>query len=633
MATKQKWFTDEFAEKVWQKKYAGKYLNIDVYLDALAWKFAGGDANFSNELRRLFDEKKFIFGGRILALAGNPDSRSSAMNCTSHKVEDDTLESIAETAYTIMRASSRGQGIGSDLSKLRPKDAPVNNAASTSTGAISFMEMLSTVSGTIGQNGRRAALLFSLDVSHPDIWRPGEKDVQCPACHGKGCLKCDGEGYLPYDFLHVKNIPGKVETANISVNITDEFMRAVEADAQWELFFEGESSKGPFRVSRTVPARALFKAIAKNAWRSAEPGLLFQDTARFFSNSDLFDYPVIGVNACSEQVLDQDGVCLLGQMNLGQYVVNPFTDNSEFDFENFEKDVAIAVRSLDNVINVELSEERSISDTQRESLINLRRIGLGVMGLADMLAMLGCSYSNNEKTLFILHRVFSAFRDASYKASIDLAKRFGPAPIWRIGKNQRRDIIKYGFYSSLPADIKEEIIEHGMRNVCVTSIAPTGSVANLMGAASGVEPLFALEYTRMTRISGKDEHVNYVHPGVAGSRAMGKPDSIWDTAYTVSPDQHVHVQAFIQQYIDSSIAKTTNLPSSATVEDVEDIYMLAWKLGCKGITVYRDGSRHEQVLTVKDKKEEEKCPVCGSELTMKEGCVTCESCGEYGKCV
>lgn len=616
---------DSFGHEIFKKKYQGVFDTPFDYYKHLASIVSLGDDSLANKFFEMMWEKRFSPGGRILAYAGRPDSRMSLVNCTTHSIEEDSLESISSAAFSIMRASSRGQGIGIDISALRPKDAPVNNAAITSTGAISFMEMLNSIGGTIGQEGRRAAMLFSISDSHPDLFRPDDKSVVCPKCGGKGCKHCNN-GFIPYDFIHVKRIPGKVENANISVKISDAFMRAVELDHMWELGYTGRSGKKVFDVSRTLPARDLFHAIAKSAHESAEPGVLYWDMSKRKSNSDRFgdEWAVQSVNACSEQVLDQDGVCVLGSLNLSAYVANPFTADAKFDYDKFMEDIALGVEFLDNIVSLELQNGNYISDRQKRSLEYLRRIGLGVMGMADMLGMMGFPYANEPATRAFLEGIFSTLRDTAYKASIRLGREKGVAKVWDETEGYRYDILQGGFFSSLPNWTKADILQYGTRNVAIISIAPTGSISNLLGVSSGIEPLFALEYTRMTRINGYDQFVDYVQPSVEASRKAGMPDSIWQTAYQVSPTDHVRIQALIQQFVDSSISKTTNLPKKASILDIQEVYKLGWQLGLKGMSVYRDGSRETQVLKVKDSGD--KCPNCGADLAHHEGCVECPAC-------
>jgi len=618
------WFSNSFSEDIWRTKYAGIFSDLSEYFIQLAREAALSSKEKEHDFTRLLVEKKFSPGGRILAAAGRPDAKVSYMNCTTHAIQKDSLEGINDAVYSVMRASSRGQGIGIDLSKLRPSGAPVNNAALTSTGAISFMELINHAGGIIGQQGRRGALLFSLDVDHPDLWRPNELDIPCPRCADRGnigCLYCEGKGYFPYDFLNVKKVPGRAENSNISVNVTDAFMQAVKEKRDFDLLFTGNN----YLFKRTVPAQKLFAELARAAFKSAEPGVLFTDTTRKFSNSDIFgdEWKVVGVNACTEQLLDHEGVCNLGSMNLAAYVLDPFTADARFDYETFFVDVQTATEFLDNVLTLELQRGYSISAQQSRSIEYLRRIGLGVMGFADSLAMLGLEYSFNERTKAFIQKVFPTLRDAAYLKSASLAAEKGSAFAWAESLS-RGDLLDQAFYASLPTVVKDSIKMLGLRNITLTSVAPTGTISNFFGVSSGIEPLFALQYTRRVRMNGKEEFLEITHPGVLQSRAAGRDDSIWQTAYEVSPKDHVLLQAEIQKFIDQSISKTTNLPRTATPTDVETVYSMAYELGLKGIAVYVDGSRDSQILYTSNS-----CPNCGEQgnIIGADGCKTCTVCG------
>jgi len=626
------WFTDPFAREIFETKYKGERKGVEDHFWYLAQTVAeaGGDPRYARRYYDLMINKRFSPGGRILAYAGRPTAKLSLMNCTTHEVPGDSLEDISDTAYTIMRASSRGQGIGIDISNLRPFDSPVNNAAKTSTGAISFMQMLNNVGATIGQEGRRAALLFSIADDHPDLYRLGHKDMLCPVCGGAGCDACFN-GYIPMDFLNIKRLPG-MSSANISVRISDAFMDAAISDQLWTLSFKGNSGGQDFRSETIISAQDLFDTLAHSAHAAAEPGVLFWDTSKRFSNSDLFgdEWRIVGVNACSEQVLDQDGVCNLGSMNLAAYVYDPFTSYARFDMTSFTSDVMASVRFLDEVIDLELDNKGWITDRQRRSLIMLRRVGLGVMGLADTLAMLGYSYSSNPTTVSFVNSVFKSMRDAAYTQSVTMAHEKGPAKAWDITEDSRESISRQGFFGTLPPNLRRSIIDHGTRNVTLLSVAPTGTISNLFGVTSGIEPLFAPRFTRRVRMSGNDEFIEYVHPGVKLALANGKSENIYETAYEVSPDDHIALQALAQEYIDQSISKTLNLSKDATPGDVAIAYRTGWEKGLKGMTVYVDESRSEQVLYAHD-KEEDKCPQCGGDLVHENGCIDCSVC-TYSLC-
>jgi ribonucleoside-diphosphate reductase alpha chain len=598
-------FVNDLSREIWQNKYSGDFTDVEEYYRYGARLISLGNKYFENRFFDMLWNKRFSPGGRILTVMGRPNSKISFANCTTHAVQDDSLEAISAAGYAIMRSSSRGQGIGVDLSALRPAGAPVNNAARTSTGAISFMEMLNNIGGTIGQEGRRAALLFSLSDSHPDLWRN------------------DG-----YDFLRVKNIPGKVENANISVRISDDLMRAVQNDRDWLLYFNGSSGDQSFLEKHIVRAKDLFRELAMSNWKSAEPGLLFWDTIKRRSNSDLFgkEWEVVGCNACSEMLLDQEGICNLGSLNLAAYVNKPFTVDAYFDFPKFIHDIRHAVIFMDNVITLEIEGKRSFSKQQMRSNEYLRRTGLGVMGLADTLAMLGLTYSMDRDTVKFVSNVFKTLRDVSYLTSGVLAKSRGPARVWE-NITDRSSILEQGFFVTLPDHVKDSIRRNGTRNITVLSIAPTGSISNLLGVTGSIEPLFARSYKRRVRLGGEDRMVDYAHPGIELSRSLGLSDSVYQTAYEVSPEDHIGMLTLIQSYIDSSVSKTINLSADTAVEDVEKVLQQAWRQGAKGVSIYRDNSRHEQVLYTNEKA----CPNCGEPLIQKDGCEECPSCN-WGKC-
>lgn len=623
------WFTDPFAKEIFDIKYKGDRKDIYDHFHHLAKEVSLGDQRLEDIFYKLMITKRFSPGGRILAYAGRPDAKVSLMNCTTHEVPGDSLEDISDTAYTIMRASSRGQGIGIDISNLRPVDSPVNNAAMTSTGAISFMQMFNNIGATIGQEGRRAALLFSISDRHPDLYRDGKKDSICPDCGGAGCGDCN-DGYIPSDFLNIKRLPG-MDGANISVRISDEFMQAVQGNNMWSFDFAGKSGIDEFQIQSHVPARDIFDSLAFSAHSAAEPGVLFWDTAKRMSNSDLFGWPIVGVNACSEQVLDQDGVCNLGSMNLAAYVQYPFTPNASIDLHTFYNDVGTSIEFLDNVIDIELYNMAWISEQQRESLVQLRRVGLGIMGVADALAMLGLEYSDNTDTRQFLSNIFRMMRDSAYSKSVSLAyRKMRPAGVWLEDKDRWENVLRGGFFQTLPKDLRKSILNKGTRNVTLLSIAPTGTISNLFGVSSGIEPLFAPEFTRRVRMNGGDEFIKYVHPGIRMAREMGLPDSVYQTTYDVSANDHIAIQSLAQIYTDQSISKTLNMPKNATPGDVAQAYRRGWDMNLKGMTVYVDESRQEQVLYQRKSKEDQ-CPQCGGDLKHEAGCTDCVVC-TYSVC-
>lgn len=364
--------------------------------------------------------------------------------------------------------------------------------------------------------------------------------------------------------------------------------------------------------------------------------------------------PVYDINEPVTNSLIANGMvvhnCNLGSMNLTRYVLEPYTDNAHFDYAEFGKDVATSVELLDNALTIEIQKGVHVNDRQSRSIENLRRIGLGVMGFADALTMMGLKYSATDEVRIFIDKLFSLLRDRAYMKSIDLAKKKGACGVWKgLTPNQRRKVLKGGFFRTLPERIKNDIVENGTRNVTLTSIAPTGSISNLLGVSSSVEPLFATSYKRMVRMNGEDEFIDYKPSIVQEALENGVGLDFWNTAYDISPQDHVQIIAWIQKYICSSISKTVNFPSTSTPEHVWEIYQKAWKLGLKGVTVYVDKSRTTQVLYAdslpSDKPEQvfsddwalaqmrdtEACPSCGGELVHQSGCKECSAC-EYSVC-
>lgn len=353
---KNDFFTDTFALQIWEKKYKGNASDVDSFYYRLAQLLSLGDEDLTHRFFKLMYDKRFSAGGRILAYGGRDDSKVSLINCTTHKIVDDSIEGIAKALETTMRASSRGQGIGVDISALRPKGSRVDNAALTSTGAISFMELINNAGNVIGQEGRRAAILFSIDVDHPDVWTE------------------DG-----YDFLNVKSSSGLVENANISIKITDKFMEAVESGEDWELSYSGVSGGKEFTQSRKFPAWKLFQQIVRSAYHNAEPGLLFWDRAVEYSNSDQFgeEWDIVGVNACIHPdtlVTTKDGeitVSELSQREVVPYILtyNEHTGETEWDrplwVKKTREDASVIKLILENNREVILTPDHKVLTENR----------------------------------------------------------------------------------------------------------------------------------------------------------------------------------------------------------------------------------------------------------------------------
>ena len=519
----------------------------------------------------LLSNFKFIPGGRILFGAGQ-QRRATLLNCYYMPIKEDSLEGIFEWCKEAARTYSFGGGVGTDISILRPKGAPVNNSAIYSTGAVSFMDLLSTTTGTIGQAGRRGALMITLDVKHPDI----------------------------QEFIEIKNDAqrSKVQFANISIKISDEFMQAVEDDTDFELKFENEKVK----ISKTIRARDIWEKLVKSAWASAEPGLIFWDSAKKHSPTEYNGMEVHGVNPCSEQALEDYGNCCLGNINLSPFVKNAFTENASIDWENLEKAFQYSVRFLDNVLDYNMKKHPLSSQTKAST--SSRRIGVGFTGFGDMLAKLNIKYDTTEGVEFA-DKMFEHIKNTVYEASTDLASEKGSFPMFDLDTHLSRP-----FLDTIDKRIVEKIKKQGLRNACILTVPPVGSGSLLAGTTSGVEPAFALSYFRRSKSLSKEEFKVY-HPLVTEYREKfglendsELPDT-FVTSHEIKPEMRVRMQAAIQKHIDSCISSTVNLPTDITLEEVEKIYFLAWKLGCKGITVYREGSREGILVTEEEAKSQQ----------------------------
>lgn len=514
-------------------------------------------ANF----RWLLEDFRFIPGGRIMHAAGN-HRRVTALNCYVIPLKDDSIESIFEWMKEAARTYSLGGGVGTDISVLRPRGAPVNNAARSSTGSVSFMELFSLTTGTIGQSGRRGALMITIADNHPDV----------------------------LDFIKVKRNRTRVRYANISVRVSDAFMRAVEEDGTFDLAFENERAS----LRRTVKARELWQELIQGARDYAEPGIIFWDAVKRWSTSEYNGMGVVTTNPCSEIPLEPYGCCCLGNLSLARFVRDEFTSQARVDWEQLERALRYATRFLDNVLDY--NADKHPLPQQSEASLYSRRIGVGFTGLGDMLIMLGLRYDTEAAVSFV-DGLFDRIKHTVYDESVNLAVEKGPFPGYDAEQHARSPFIQ-----ALAPRVRERIERHGLRNVALLTVPPVGSGAALAGVTSGIEPIFDLSYIRRSESLSQEVFTVY-HPLVRDymrrfgvEREEDLPDH-FVTAHQIRPEMRVKMQAAIQRHIDHAISSTVNLPHDAPAEEVERIYFLAWKLGAKGITVYREGSREGILIT------------------------------------
>jgi len=538
---------------------------------------------------------KYVPGGRILAGAGTGFD-VTFYNCFVIPSPKDSRGGILETLKQMVEIMARGGGVGINLSSLRPRGARVKKVNGFSSGPCNWAELFSVATKDIIQQGgtRRGALMLMLWDWHPDI----------------------------EEFITVKQDLSRINGANLSVNISDKFMEAVEKDADWQLVFpdlddpdydekwngdlvEWQKLKKKVKVYKTVKARKLWDLIAQAAWRSAEPGVVFMERYNKLYNNWYWNR-INCVNPCGEEGLPPWGVCNLGSINLSALVKGDGIDKKgHFNFKTLKKIVAIAVRFQDNVVDMDPYIFPGIRKTQLEGE---RRIGLGTMGLADALIKLHLRYGSKESLKFI-DKVYQTIRDVAYETSAEIAKEKGFFP-----KFDKELYLKGEFVKQLPASIKEKIKKYGIRNSLLLMQAPTGSTSLMANTSSGIEPVYEFEFVRKDRLGTHIIRHHLYEKWYKKHEKEIKEGKIKKPAWFVSaseltPEDHVYVQATIQKYVDASISKTVNAPKTHTIDDVKKLYTLAYKLGCKGITYFREGSR-EGVLEkkTKEKKEESKTP-------------------------
>jgi ribonucleoside-diphosphate reductase alpha chain len=572
---------DAFRARIFHDKYALRDANNTILetTPAHLWQRVsrGIAAVEVPEQQRHWEEKfawlltdfRMVPGGRILHAIDNP-ARVTALNCYVVPAPHDSIQGIYHTAWELAETFKRGGGCGVDLSSLRPRNSPVHNAARTSSGAVSFMELYSLTTGIIGQEGRRGALMLTMADSHPDV----------------------------LEFCRSKRNLDKVRYANISVRVTDALMQAIEQDAEWRLRYE--NPQDGIDVQRPVRARELWEELITGARDFAEPGCLFWDTIQRFSVSDRYPgMAVVSTNPCGEEPLEPYGDCCLGSINLAAFVLSPFTSEARLDLQALENTTRFTVRFLDNVLT--WNRGRHPVPQYEAAAEQSRRIGLGIMGLADMLCQLGLKY-DTEAAIEQAAAVVEQIKLWSYDTSADLAAEKGPFPAFAAARH-----FDNPFFASFPPALLEKLSRQGLRNMTLLTVPPTGSTAALAGCTSGIEPIFALAYTRRSESLSTPEfaieHPLAVQYRMTHHLAADAPlPDCFITAHDINPAQRVRMQAAIQRHIDQSISSTINLPRDTSSDIVAQVYRQAWQAGCKGITVYREGAREGILLTEAERR-------------------------------
>ena len=559
---------------IFNKKYRYENESFPEWVN----RVSGGDS----EVAELIEDKKFLFGGRILSNRGldKYGEKITLSNCYVITPPDDSIESIFDCAKKLARTYSYGGGCGVDLSKLAPRGAKVNNTAKSTSGSVSFMDLYSLVTGLIGQNGRRGALMLSIDCHHPDL----------------------------EEFIGIKSDLDRVTKANISVRITDDFMKAVENHEDFTLSFTREETNET--IEKTVNAYEIFKKFSEMNWDYAEPGMLFWDR---ISNYNLVsedkEFSYAGTNPCAEEPLPAGGSCLLGSINLSAFV----KPNKEFDFHDFINTVHTAVRALNEVLDEGLPLHPLRE--QKDSVRDWRQIGLGIMGLADMLIKMEIRYGSKE-AIEICDKIGFHMANTAISTSAKLANQNGTYP-----KYKPCVMDSLYFNENTSSESKKEVEEYGLNNSQLLTIAPTGSLSTMIGVSGGIEPIYANYYERKTEsLHGHDEYYKVYTPIVKEYMDAHelKDDSelpdFFVTAQTLNYKDRIEMQGIWQDHIDASISSTVNVPNDFSVEDVENLYMKAWQRGLKGITLFRDGCKRVPILSTDDNNSEDNAIYKSSDL-------------------
>ena len=635
---------DELAATVWVTKYALKDSDGKIYEKTpddmhrrLAKELARIDLKYPNPLQE--DEffntmqgfKYIVPQGSPMAGIGNNYQISSLSNCfvIGQKNPADSYGGILRVDEEQVQLMKRRGGVGHDLSHLRPSGAAVNNSALTSTGVVSFMERYSNSTREVAQDGRRGALMLSISIKHPD----SEK------------------------FIDAKLDVGKVTGANISVKIDDDFMKAVVENKPYVQQYPVDSTNP--KVRKEIDARKLWNKIVHNAWKSAEPGILFWDTIIKESLPDCYadlGYRTVSTNPCGEIPLCPYDSCRLLAINLYSYVNEPFTPQAKFDFPLFKKHVSVAQRMMDNIIDLELEKvdailkkidtdpedfdvkrvERNLWENIKRKAEEGRRTGIGITGEGDMLAALGLTYGTEIASEFSVE-VHKTLAIEAYRSSMEMAKQRGPFKMFNSEREKNNPFLLR--MKNEDEQLYRDIMQHGRRNVALLTIAPTGSVSILTQTTSGIEPVFLPAYRRRRKINPNDadakisfvdevgdswEEYNVFHHkfliwaekrGIDISQIKSWSSDQVDELVKQSPyykatsndinwSNKVQMQGDVQKWVDHSISVTINLPENVSEDLVGDLYVKAWSVGCKGVTVYRDGSRTGVLISNKEKKDD-----------------------------
>ncbi len=641
---------DELAARVWVNKYAMKDSFGNIFEQSPAdmhWRLANEiariEAKYQNpvsaeEVFGLLDHFRYIIpAGSPMTGIGNSHQIASLSNCFVIGIEGDadSYGAIMKEDEEQVQLMKRRGGVGHDLSQIRPKGSPVKNSALTSTGLVPFMERFSNSTREVAQDGRRGALMLSVSIKHPDAEA----------------------------FIDAKMTEGKVTGANVSVRIDDEFMRCATEERPYRQQYPVDAPEGEVKFEKDIDAAALWQKIVHNAWKSAEPGVLFWDTITRESIPDCYadlGFRTTSTNPCGEIPLCPYDSCRLLAVNLYAYVRNPFTPEAEFDFDLFRRHIRLAQRFMDDIIDleqekIELILKKVASDPQTEEVKNTeyhlwekisrktamgRRTGVGITAEGDMLAALGLRYGTQEATDMAVE-VQRTLALAAYASSVEMARERGAFEVFDAKREAANPFILR--LKEADPQLYEDMCRYGRRNIACLTIAPTGTTSLMTQTTSGIEPVFLPVYKRRRKVNPNDpkvrvdftdesgdsfeEYIVYHHKFLTWMRVNGiDTDKNYtqeeiDTLVAQSPYNKatandvdwlmkVKMQGAIQKWVDHSISVTVNLPANVDEELVNRLYVEAWKSGCKGCTIYRDGSRSGVMISVKKKEEKKGLQPC-----------------------
>lgn len=618
---------DELAAEVFITKYAMRNEKLELVEASpdqmhhrLAKEFARIEKKYPSpmseeEIFSLFDKFKYVCPqGSPMFGIGNVYQKVSLSNCFVLDVVD-SYGGICRADERIAQISKRRGGAGLDISAIRPKGLSTKNSALTTDGIVVFMERFSNTAREVAQHGRRGALLLSISVHHPEI----------------------------LNFIRAKRDLKKVTGANISVRITDEFIKAVQKKETYEQRWPVDSNKPV--IKQEVKAKEIWDELMKSSWLNGEPGILYWDTIIKNSPADSYEkdgLSTCSTNPCGELPLSPGASCILLLQNLTSYIKNPFSDNPELDEELLRQNTRKSQRLIDDMVDLEIEaiekiigkvkldpesddvkhNELSLWNGIRETCIKSRRTGLGITGLGDCIAMLNIKYGSKE-SVKIVEKIFEIIRNESYRSSIEMAKERGSFPIWDHKKEQDNK-----FLNRLPEDILKDMKKYGRRNIACLTVSPAGSISTLTQTTSGFEPVYMAEYVRKRKLMENDKDKpdfiddmgdrwkNYKveHAGlklfkkITGKEFKDSP-YFGSQAGELDYEERVKIQGIATSYIDHAISSTINLPNNIDVKTVDKLYMLAYEQGCKGLTVYRDGSR-DGVLTKEASHNTRECDDC-----------------------